>query len=947
MVVTEESGDGRISTWLADLARAPAPPETAQVFLAGDRLGPQRYRIIRELGRGGMGIVYEAHDAKLDRHVAIKTHQIASPDARERLLIEAQSMAKLSHPNVVAVHDVGEFEDGVFLVAELVTGGDLESCRVPQRAWREVLRAYIEAGRGLAYAHAAGIIHRDFKAANVLVAQDGRSQVTDFGLARYADQRTEDDSAGLSESDDGDSRPAGTPVYMSPEQLLGAAPDTRSDQFSFCVASYEALVGRRPYPKTARDLIDGRRPERPRNIATPARVLRVLERGLAVDPSDRHESMTALLSRLERASAPRRRLWLALGGVGIAGAAAASASGGIDSACTRDPSPVDAWSGDKRDALRDMFAREEETARLWPRMERSVDEFVAEWSQSEQAVCERRGVSEDLAPLAELCLEELRLDADSALASMLETSARAAHGVPDRVDAWTRPSTCLREDFARMTAPPPFFLRPHVAELRGAIRKLGNDAASGQEVEALVQRLDVLRPRVEALGIPALRARLAFSETEVFVRVDPERAEQALRIAYREARAAEHNHLSTLAATKLTQYLAQVLGDTKAALEWADIAQTEAKREGVSPSSAVETMLVVAIAYDIAGRWEEAARAYDEALRASDELGSDRDLRRASILISLSGFEGARGNLDRAIETGTEAAKTFERLDGGWSRSSLAAMSNVGLALAAAGNTGEARRIFERELERLTELVGADSHEHVAALLNLGMVAEREGDLESSRRFLTRADVLLERFYGDKHPDRADIAVSLGWLDLDAGHHAEAERSFANAAKLLSSTLGPNAEQTLLAQVGLSRARLAAGKRAEACEPLDEAIAGAERTLGQTRAMARLLRAQGDCAVAGGDLETAIDTYRRSLEIAERVSDTMTLRLDAKQNLAEALAEAGQADEASTLATEVAEHEDTGAKTRARARATLETLHQRDPESSSTVPSGAVGPNGH
>ncbi|HEY0134780.1 MAG TPA: serine/threonine-protein kinase, partial [Nannocystis sp.] len=235
-----------------------------------------RYSLLRKLGEGGMGVVYSAYDEELDRRVAIKLLRVSSggdTEAASRMLREAQLMAKLSHPNVVQVYDVGVVSRRVFLAMEFVQGvtlrewlhGTPTAPRPVPRPWPEVLAIYIQAGQGLAAAHAAGLVHRDFKPDNVLVGTDGRARVLDFGLAR-SDAHADDLGVSTERNDDSlestrsrQSRRSseqpltvagtmiGTPAYMSPEQHLRVATDPRSDQFSFCVSLYEGLYGERPF----------------------------------------------------------------------------------------------------------------------------------------------------------------------------------------------------------------------------------------------------------------------------------------------------------------------------------------------------------------------------------------------------------------------------------------------------------------------------------------------------------------------------------------------------------------------------------------------------------------------------------------------------------------------------------------------------------------------------
>ncbi|HEX8113371.1 MAG TPA: serine/threonine-protein kinase, partial [Kofleriaceae bacterium] len=243
-------------------AAASAPAEPAEPF--GANLG--RYRLERELGAGAMGVVHAAFDPDLERRIALKVLRgaTATTQARDRLLREARAMARLSHPNVVTVHEVGTAGGRDFVAMELIHGETLaEWLRAQPRPPAAILDAFLAAGRGLAAAHAAGIVHRDFKPHNVLRSRDGRIVVTDFGLAREAHGAPAPalDATlplGAEITAGGSSSPLagltvtgsllGTPAYMAPEQWSGGAVTPATDQFAFCVALWEALAGQRPYP---------------------------------------------------------------------------------------------------------------------------------------------------------------------------------------------------------------------------------------------------------------------------------------------------------------------------------------------------------------------------------------------------------------------------------------------------------------------------------------------------------------------------------------------------------------------------------------------------------------------------------------------------------------------------------------------------------------------------
>jgi serine/threonine protein kinase len=337
-----------------------------------------RYVILSRLGTGGMGVVYAAHDPELDRKVALKIMHPQVHDQRGvmRLLREARALAQLSHPNIIKIYDAGEHEGTVFLAMELVRGVTLERwLRHERRDWRAIVETFAAAGRGLAAAHAAGLVHRDFKPANVLVHADGRVLVMDFGLVRDAVDVAEvaDVELVLPPRDDLDAITEtgvilGTPAYMSPEQLGGGAVGSASDQFGFCVALYEALYGARPFH--GRNLVELAEsvkkavvPPPPRHHAVPRALWQALARGLRPAPETRWPSMTALVDELVRLGQRRARRPL---GVGVGAVALMGLVGlgvGITRMVTRpQPCPTETelraelWDDARVSALQGAFA---------------------------------------------------------------------------------------------------------------------------------------------------------------------------------------------------------------------------------------------------------------------------------------------------------------------------------------------------------------------------------------------------------------------------------------------------------------------------------------------------------------------------------------------------------------------------------------------------------------
>jgi serine/threonine protein kinase len=309
----------------------------------GSKIG--RFFVLGTAGAGGMGLVLKAHDPELDRTIALK---LVRPDRSNgedhaRLLREARAMAKVSHPNVVHIHEVGSHEGSVFMAMEFVEGRTLRQWLEERtRPWTEILQKLVDAGHGIAAAHRAGLIHRDIKPGNLLIGSDGRVRMTDFGLARPTSSASDSEAATLSDTTEDSeknevtelSRFAGTPAYMAPERLRGRG-DARSDQFSFCVMLYLALYGRHPFAGASREevwdrMARGDVQSPPEDSLVPTSVRETILRGLLTDPEKRFPSMDAFLDALRVPVPPaverearnprreRRLLGLAIAAIAIA-----------------------------------------------------------------------------------------------------------------------------------------------------------------------------------------------------------------------------------------------------------------------------------------------------------------------------------------------------------------------------------------------------------------------------------------------------------------------------------------------------------------------------------------------------------------------------------------------------------------------------------------------------
>jgi predicted Zn-dependent peptidase len=322
-------GDQRIVPTAITITDIGRPPQAMEVPEVGDRVG--RYTVLGQLGAGAMGAVFLASDPELNRRVAIKVMVLRGAHDF-RLLDEARALARLQHPNVVAIHDVGRWQGQVYMAMEHIAGVSLDSWLEAHRDWRERLGVFRQAALGLVAAHRAKIVHHDVKPANIMVDEDGRVRLVDFGLARSA------------EPDHAIGSVAGTPRYMSPEQRRGEVADARTDQFSLCVALYEALFDQCPFagdtPQDREQAALVGRIVAPPAGPVPARISAAIVRGLALAPADRHATIEALLAELDEPARPARGKWIA--GVALG----AVVAGGIGAAAIvhRRGAPAGKWA---------------------------------------------------------------------------------------------------------------------------------------------------------------------------------------------------------------------------------------------------------------------------------------------------------------------------------------------------------------------------------------------------------------------------------------------------------------------------------------------------------------------------------------------------------------------------------------------------------------------------
>ncbi|MBK9754077.1 MAG: serine/threonine protein kinase [Nannocystis sp.] len=573
-----------------------------------------RFTVVRELGRGGTGVVHAAYDEQLERKVAVKLLHAdgQDPGARARLLREAQAMARLSHPHIVSVHEVGTHHGQIYIAMEFVHGLTLGTWLKKQpRSWREVVEVFRQAGSGLAAAHAAGLVHRDFKPANVMVGDDGRVRVLDFGLARAdADPDPTDRARPLNSSlTDADpdppthapadpSRPldasltitgslVGTPAFMAPEQFRGERADARSDQFALCVALYEALFGARPFAgDTIADLMANvlaGAVREPGNLATTGAVklprgLRLaLLRGLARRPEDRHPTMDALLAAIDRATLPRRRPWLAgialtLGiGGGLGGLAlGAGASGHV---CEDSSAALLAavWSPARADAIAAALRAVDPNADdAWSRARARFAAHADAWQREQVATCtaeQRHEQSSALAGLRRACLADQLRALDVALALLERPGASLAARAADIAAGLADPGECGDTRELQRRGPEDPARAAELAELRAELARADALRNAGLHAEALAN-LDALAARLGPDAGP-LRAAEQRSRGRLLAALGRDKdALASLQTAYFTSLAAGDDRLAAAAAIDLVELSSEGLTDHLTAERW-------------------------------------------------------------------------------------------------------------------------------------------------------------------------------------------------------------------------------------------------------------------------------------------------------------------------------------------------------------------------------------------
>jgi len=876
-------------------AGTPAPPSQSFIELAaGDLIG--RYVVLDRIGAGGMGVVYAAYDPELDRKIALKllrSWAVPGRRAQSRMQREAQALAKLAHPNVLMIYDVGTHGDRLWLALEHVEGETLAQwlARTP-RSWREVVTVMAAAGRGLAAAHATGLVHRDVKPDNIMVGSDGRVRVMDFGLARASahEDELEESSAGTSTSPEATEVGAlvGTPAYMAPEQFHGAKASAASDQFSFCVAFYEALYGVRPFPgenvaEIAAAVLDGAVAPPPATARPVPRWLRELVvHGLARPATDRFRSMDALLDALARGQGRARRRWVLVSLAGMlavaGGAVAAKLAIDRDAQRTCDAEGqtiAEVWPGrdeERRTAMQTaMLATDLPFAQT--ALEHTtpwLDRHAQAWAELRTSVCARAAIERTLAPepakRARACLDQRRDELESIVEVLVAADAvtvqqaTAAAASLDPIEAcgdfpMLERSGGLGEPGSRVAE----------RELQRRLLLAAALRETGRRSEALA-RIDELVTQAESLGSRSLLAEALRQQAKAAAMLgDIVKAERAAERAFSIALGEGHDLLALEAVINLVLIVGYHGARPTDGLRWAEIARALIHRTGVQATRLEGFYLHdLAIVQATAGD-AEALATMERALELIErELGSEHP-GTAGVIEDLGAMLFMRGELRRSLGFHERALAIKEAVLGPTHPALVHTLSNLG---ATYGELGEPDRAIAYLERALAVAEGGFGHNHIevaTALENLGVALRRRGDGEAGLPKLQRALQIREASLPADHPYVLRSLTVLGGLEIELERWTDALPHCERALALHERSPQPSSDQTITLLSTVGEALVGLHRANEAIPLLERALTVDEAADADILAAPRFMLARA-LVETGGDRARALELARTAAE---------------------------------------------------------------------------------
>ncbi|MGZ3439952.1 MAG: serine/threonine-protein kinase, partial [Polyangia bacterium] len=783
-----------------------------------------RYVLLRVLGHGGFGVVWEAYDPVLDRKIAVKL-LMPSAAVRGQIVTEAQALARVHHPNVVAVFDAGVEGAGnhelAFIAMELVVGRTLRQWLADSKRSRaEVLDHFLPAARALDAAHAAGLVHRDFKPSNVLLGDDGRVRVSDFGLA-IVDGVAPDGSPASNSL-------AGTPRYMAPEQLDGAAADARSDQFAFCVSLYEALFGTHPFAagdvtstaELRRKLAQPPLPP-PRARAT-ARIASIVMRGLAADPAQRWPSMRALVDALERARRSRALL-VAAAACAVAVVAGAATLGwmgaaGPPRACRRaaDAALENTWAPAHKSALAAQFGTlGARGADVWRRVAATLDDWSGRWHALRVEACagERSGGRQSATSRTRSECLDRRIGELAGLVGALDHPDNTVASYAVRAaNSLTAPESCLAAMPLPDGGPPP---RTAAAPVRAqidralALARLHKQTPALAEARVAAEAADKLAwtPLVaEAqlqlgrsltdVNAPSLDAFYRALSTAEKVRDDDLRFKAVMGLFKASLDASDYALAAQwhgFAAAISSHMPADGRRDMRLAYDDVLLARNRGQRKEcaaagqraltIAEKVAPESEDVIAVLLNLSRCTEDEAAAVGwlkRALTMSEKVNGHQDAQTANVLTELGIHERRAGHHEAALSDYREALAVREADVGPDNPDCATVHNNISNLLRDSGRYDEARAEIERAVDIWTRAWGPESPAVAQGLSNVARIALAQKRTPDAEALLRRALDIWRKKRPPRHPDVLDGETMLAQALL-AEHKAEALPLFEDA----------------------------------------------------------------------------------------------------------------------------------------------------------------------
>lgn len=884
-----------------------------------------RYVILEEVGIGGMGRVLRAYDPRLQREVAVKELRAnaLSAAASQRLVNEARAMAKVSHPNVVPVYDVETLADGqIVLVMQYLAGNTLRDWMKTPHTWREVVATLAAAGRGLAAAHRVELLHRDFKPANVLLSDDGVIKVTDFGLAkptaRPFSYSGEFEADPLSVSGDETQTKAGTvlgtPRYMAPEQHAGYDLSPAADQYAFCVALWEALVGEPPF--SGGNLSRRKRlgpPQWP-GEGVPRFIVDALVRGLSPDPEDRWPSMDALLERLANDPAKRRNQSLALAGVVVFGTTTAvlgwrAYAGGPGARCQGAQDELEAaWGNERRQSAKvAVLVEDTPYARaLWERTEKKLDDYAESWVSAHEEACEAtaiQGVQSDaVLDLRMACLRGVELELRAVTGVLANADDSVRQHVDQVIDGLPPIDRCA--DVERLQAdvePPSPELADRVREGRRLLAESEAERNGGRFDQALTRTEDA---EVVLVGVdyPPVRGELMLEKGKVIEALGRyEEAVSPLEDAVRIHASTDRRAETRDAVTRLMFVLGKRMSRFDSALALLPVAEGLAKGRPIEEADVANTLALVLLEKgDVDDAEAAQRRAYKLRL---DALGADHPSLANShhslalVLSAQSRYKEAQAEHERAMEI-------WESSLGAEHPNVSMAMVNIATAYFHRGMYAEAEEAHRKALRLRTEALGADHPEVLHARVNFSLSLCRQGKWESCETELEQALERQQDVLGKDHRALGRTHVNLAVAKQAQGKFDEAAAHNERALAISEATLGPDHHDTAVVRINIANDLARRGEHAEAAEAYRKALETLQRTLGERHASVAIAANNLAAMLEEQDMWDEAETYyRKALDIRlQSLGADHPQVATVRTALARVLLERGAKDEALLLA---------------------------------------------